>query len=66
MALCCVMCKSETLFISSLCNKCSIISKYMQIYSPEIIHDILNKTLVVKNIEKRLNKQNNEEVTKNN
>jgi len=37
----------------------------MQIYSPEIIHDILNKTLVVKNIEKRLNKQN-EEITKNN
>ena len=65
MALCCVMCKNETLFISSLCSKCSIISKYMQIYSPEIIHDILHKTLVVKNIEKRLNKQI-EEVTKTN
>jgi len=61
----CILCRNETLFISNLCSKCAKIQKFMVIYGDDAVHDILHKTLVVKNIDKRLKNQI-EEVAKTN
>ena len=52
----CVLCKNQTLFISSLCPECSKIQKYMMLYGEHCIYDILNKVLLVKNVDKRTDK----------
>jgi hypothetical protein len=53
----CVLCRNETLFVSNLCVKCSRIQKFMTIYGDDAIYEILNKTLLVKNVDKRITKQ---------
>lgn len=53
----CVLCRNETLFVSNLCVKCSRIQKFMTIYGDEAIYEILDKTLLVKNVDKRVTKQ---------
>ena len=52
----CVLCKNQTLFVSSLCPECSKIQKYMMLYGEHCIYDILNKVLLVKNVDKRTDK----------
>ena len=52
----CVLCKNQTLFVSSLCPECSKIQKYMLLYGEHCIYDILNKVLLVKNVDKRTDK----------
>ena len=53
----CILCRNETLFVSNLCTKCSRIQKFMTIYGDEAVYDILNKTLLVKNVDRRVTKQ---------
>ena len=57
MAFSCILCRNETLFVSNLCVKCSRIQKFMTIYGDEAIYEILDKTLLVKNVDKRVTKQ---------
>jgi len=53
----CVLCRNETLFVSNLCVKCSRIQKFMTIYGDEAVYEILDRTLLVKNVDKRITKQ---------
>lgn len=52
----CVLCRNQTLFVSSLCPECSKIQKYMFLYGENCIYDILNKVLLVKNVNKKTDK----------
>jgi hypothetical protein len=58
----CVLCKNKTLFVSSLCPECSKISKYMQLYGEDTVYEILNKVLLVKNVDKKTDKINDPKV----
>ena len=52
----CVLCRNQTLFVSSLCPECAKIQKYMFLYGEHCVYDILNKVLLVKNVEKKTDK----------
>lgn len=52
----CVLCRNQTLFVSSLCPECSKIQKYMFLYGEHCIYDILNRVLLVKNVNKKTEK----------
>jgi len=52
----CVLCKNQTMYVSNLCPECSKIQKYMMLYGEKCIYDILNKVLLVKNVDKRTEK----------
>lgn len=52
----CVLCKNQTMYVSNLCPECSKIQKYMMLYGEDCIYDILNKVLLVKNVDKRTDK----------
>jgi glutaredoxin-related protein len=44
------------MYVSNLCPECSKIQKYMMLYGEHCIYDILNKVLLVKNVDKRTDK----------
>ena len=52
----CVLCRNQTMFVSNLCPECSKIQKYMMLYGEHCVYDILNKVLLVKNVEKKTDK----------
>lgn len=52
----CVLCRNQTMFVSNLCPECAKIQKYMLLYGEHCIYDILNKVLLVKNVDKRTDK----------
>lgn len=52
----CVLCRNQTMFVSNLCPECSKIQKYMFLYGEHCIYDILNKVLLVKNVNKKTEK----------
>jgi len=44
------------MFVSNLCPECAKIQKYMLLYGEHCVYDILNKVLLVKNVEKKTDK----------
>lgn len=52
----CVLCRNKTMYVSNLCPECAKIQKYMLLYGVECVYDILNKVLLVKNVEKKTDK----------
>jgi len=52
----CVLCRNKTMYVSNLCPECAKIQKYMLLYGAECVYDILNKVLLVKNVEKKTDK----------
>jgi glutaredoxin-related protein len=44
------------MYVSNLCPECAKIQKYMLLYGAECVYDILNKVLLVKNVEKKTDK----------
>lgn len=52
----CVLCRNQTMFVSNLCPECAKIQKYMLLYGEQCVYDILNKVLLVKNVEKKTDK----------
>ena len=43
----CVLCQSNTMVWYNLCDDCLKIQKLMQLYSPDKVHEFIDKTLVI-------------------
>lgn len=41
----CVLCEKETVYTSSLCDKCRVIKHLMTVYTPDRVYDVLDKVL---------------------
>ena len=43
----CVLCEKNSMYYYNLCDCCLKIQKLMQLYSPDKVHEFIDKTLVI-------------------
>ena len=43
----CILCQTNPMYFYNLCDDCEKIKKLMTVYEPDIIHRLINETLLV-------------------
>ena len=43
----CVLCETNSMYYYNLCDECLKIQKLMRLYSPDKVHEFIDKTLVI-------------------
>ena len=43
----CVLCETNSMYYYNLCDSCLKIQKLMRLYSPDKVHEFIDKTLVI-------------------